>query len=146
VEAGDDFAHGEGFGDVVVGSGVEAFDALVDFAAGGEEEDGGGVGALAELFDYGEAVHAWEHDVHDDGVEGGGADAFDGFIAAGGDFDGEPAFGEAEVEGAGGAGFIFYDEDFHGGGAGGDAGTHPYDGFVTGNPGKRSVVKGGWCV
>jgi hypothetical protein len=121
LEAGDDFAHGEGFGDVIVGTCVEAFDALIDFAAGGEEEDGGTVAALAEGSDGGEAVDAWEHDVHDDGVEGAGADEFDGVIAAVGDGDSIAAFGEAEFEGLSGAGFIFDDEDFHE--VSGDGGT-----------------------
>lgn len=113
LEAGDDFAHGEGFGDVVVCACVEAFDALIDFAASGEEEDGGAVAALAEGSDGGEAVDAWEHDVHDDGVEGAGADEFDGVVSAVGDGDFIAAFGEAEFEGLSGAGFIFDDEDFH---------------------------------
>ena len=68
-DAGGEFFGAEGFGEIVVGAGVEAEDAVLLGTAGGEHDDGNG-GAAAELGEDFEAVEAGEHDVEEDEIEG----------------------------------------------------------------------------
>jgi hypothetical protein len=104
ADAGEEFLEREGFDEVVVGAAVEAVDAVVDVAFGGEEEDGEVFSAFAEFAAEGEAVEAGHHDIQEDEVEGLGAGEFD----AGGAVDG--------CEGAVAFGFEGFDEgDAHGG-------------------------------
>lgn len=81
VETGEEFAVGEGLGDVVVGAAVEAGDAFLFAATGGEHHDGD-VAAGADAAEDFEAVDAGEHDVEDDDVDAG-AEGFDGAFGAG---------------------------------------------------------------
>ncbi len=101
ADAGEEFACVEGLGEVVVGTHLEADDAVDVFAACGEEEDavGGGGTEAGEEF---EAVDAGEHDVEEDHGPGAGACDFEAGIAAmdGGDVEvvaGE-VFGEHVAE------------------------------------------------
>lgn len=97
AEAGEQFAGGGGFGEVIVGADFEADDTIGFIATGGEHEDGD-VGMAADLLEGFEAVEAGEHDIEDHGVPGfagGGGDAggsvVDGFhlIAHGAEVIGE---------------------------------------------------------
>ncbi len=72
ADAGEQLLQLEGFGQIIVGAGVEALDAFVDFAAGGEEQDGSELAAVAQLAEDAEAIAAGEHDVEDQAVKGGG--------------------------------------------------------------------------
>lgn len=87
MEADDDFFHGEGFGDVVVGSCCQTGDAVLDGVFGGEEEAGDvgveGADALEEF----EAVEAGHHDVEDENVGPPGAGGGEGGGAVGGGAD-----------------------------------------------------------
>src|SRR5687767_5458443 len=51
TDAGEQFGEAEGFGDVVVGAAVEAFDAVGDRVAGGDHDDGDVGAGLAQLAD-----------------------------------------------------------------------------------------------
>jgi hypothetical protein len=53
---------------VVVRAGVEPLDLVRGGRAGREHEDGDGVALVAQLVHDLDAVHAGEHDIHDDGV------------------------------------------------------------------------------
>ena len=66
--AGGEFAEIEGFGEVIVGTGVEASNSAGDFVLGGEEEDWRGVASIAEGAADGESVEAREHDIENDEV------------------------------------------------------------------------------
>lgn len=134
ADAGDDLGHGKRFGEVVIGSGIESADALVDIAPGGEQEDGGGVAHVAELADGGESVAAGEHDVHDDGVVGLGADALNGFVSAGEQVGVPSCFFESVTDGVGGAGIVFHGKDVHGVGRLGN--LNRMDDFWTSETGK----------
>lgn len=70
ADAGEQLARGEGLGDVVVGAGLEAEDAVGLLVAGGQHEHGQ-VGARAQLPAHREAVEVGEHEVEEDGVVGG---------------------------------------------------------------------------
>jgi hypothetical protein len=70
VETGDQLLDEEGLGEVIVGAEVEAFEAFVKFAAGGEEDDREGDLPFAEVAEDAEAVAVWEHDVQDQSVVG----------------------------------------------------------------------------
>ena len=90
AEAGQEFAGGKCFREIVVGADFEADDAVGLVAAGGEHEDGDG-GFLADAFQDFEAVHAGEHNVEDERVPrgSGGGGAFDALGAGvdGGDVE-----------------------------------------------------------
>jgi len=67
AQACEEFASGEGFGQVIVGSHFEADDAVVLFAATGEHEHGD-LGVGAKSAQNLEAIEAGKHHVEDDGV------------------------------------------------------------------------------
>lgn len=89
-DAGDEFAGGEGLGDVVVSTEFESLDAVVFGCAGSKEDDGDHTegGVLAEAAAEVEAITAGDHDVEQE--EGGwlafgiGEDLVDGEIGANG--------------------------------------------------------------
>jgi hypothetical protein len=68
------FVHAEGFGEVVVGAGVEGVDLGVFGVAGGEDDDRRG-GPAAQGLDDGDAVEIGQAEVEDDQV---------GWVTAGG--------------------------------------------------------------
>ncbi len=64
-----EFVEGEGFDEVVVGTGVEACDAVAYLIASGDDEDTGVLVLLPHFAEQFDAVEAWEHQVEDgDGV------------------------------------------------------------------------------
>lgn len=67
AEPGEEFAGGERFRQVVVGADLEADDAIRLVAAGREHEHRHRT-VLADPPEHLEAVHAWQHDVEDDGM------------------------------------------------------------------------------
>ena len=150
ADAGEEFREGEGFDEVIVGAEFEAFDAVFDGIAGGEEEDGDGGAGAAEFLEDGPAVEAGEHDVEDDEGVLVGAGEVEGIEAAGGDVQQEAAFGEAFLEVEDGVGIIFNEEDFHAGALYGvDFGAREV--WAQGGAGAKKVTHGwrasrGWQV
>ena len=71
AETREEFVEGERLGEVVVGAGVEAADAVLDLVAGGEQEDRRHHPGAAQLADDLEAAEAREHDIEHQGVEAG---------------------------------------------------------------------------
>lgn len=66
ADAGEQLIEDEGLGQVVVGAGIQAGDAIGGRVAGGQHEDGGLEIALAQLAAQGDAVLAREHPIQDD--------------------------------------------------------------------------------
>lgn len=105
LDARDEFADGEGLGDVVIGTGFEGFDFVVDCVADGEHEDGEGGGHAADDAAGGEASHAGHVDVEQNGIETGLAEEGDAFFGVRGADD-------FEAEWKQGGGDDFVDGDF----------------------------------
>lgn len=112
AEAGEEFVEIEGFGEVVVGTLVEAFDAIGHGISGGEHEDGGG-DAGAESGEDLPAVESGEHDVEDDGVVLMVGGFVESFLAVAGGVDGIVFFTQGGGEAALEEGVVFDDEEFH---------------------------------
>jgi hypothetical protein len=66
-ESSEEDAEVEGLGEVIVGTGGEAFYDVFRPAAGGEQEDGSVAASFAQGADDGEAVATGKHDVEEDG-------------------------------------------------------------------------------
>ncbi len=66
--AGQQFLDGKGFGEVIVGSGIQAFDALVHFGAGGQNENGGFDFFGANAFQDFQAGKGGKHEIENDQV------------------------------------------------------------------------------
>jgi hypothetical protein len=114
ADAGEEFAAAEGFGEVVVGAGVEGGDFVFFAVADGEDEDGD-LGPFAEAAEDFEAVEIGEAEVEDDGfgLKGGGFGEAEG--AGFGFMDGEAAGLEGEAEEAADLHFVVNDEEARGG-------------------------------
>ena len=72
AQADAQFVGVEGLGEVIVGAGVHAFDQVLRFGAGGEQQDvdvGFAVGAADAAADF-DAIHAGHHPIQD-GQAGG---------------------------------------------------------------------------
>ena len=67
ADAGQELVDAEGFGDVVVGSGVQGFDLVGAAAAAGQHDDRGG-GPAAQAVDDLDAVHVGQAEVEHDEV------------------------------------------------------------------------------
>jgi hypothetical protein len=114
VDAGDEFLDKEWFGEVVIGTEVESFETFVEFAAGGEEDDGDGHALFAEAAKDAESIAAGEHDIEDDGIVGlvgGEVIAFEAVVC---DVDDEAGAFESFGDERGDFFFVFDDEEFHG--------------------------------
>jgi len=68
AEAGEEFAEFEWLGEVIVGAGIETFDAVVDAVFRGEHKNWRALAACADGFADGETVQAGDHDVEDDQI------------------------------------------------------------------------------
>ncbi len=86
--------------------------AVLEGAAGGEEQDRGGF-LVAQAAEDGPAVEAGEHDVEDDGVVVGLEGAVEALLAVGGGVDGVALFAEGVGEGGTEVGVVFDEEHFH---------------------------------
>ena len=114
ADAGEQLAGVEGLGEVVVGTHLEADDAVDVFAAGGEEKDAVG-GRGADAFEDFEAVDAGEHDVEEDHGPGAGARGFEAGVAAVDGVDAEVVAGEVLGEHVAELDVVVNEEDvFHG--------------------------------
>lgn len=118
--AGDEFAVVEGFGDVVVGAGLQAADAVVLLAEGGEHDEGLGGVEGADAGEEFEAGDAGEAEIEENEI--GGMPAVEGEAAGavGGAVDGPAFFLEEEGDDIGDVGFVLDEQE--GDGAGGDGG------------------------
>lgn len=113
VEARHEFIDVEGFNEVIVGAEVEAFEALVERAAGGDEHDGDGETALAELAQNAEAVAAGDHDIEDEGVVGAGGGEGEGIVAVIAEIDGDRLRFETFAHEVRELLVVFEHQDFH---------------------------------
>src|SRR5581483_10816430 len=113
ADAGEEFVQFKGFGKVVVSAGIEASDALVDFAAGGEEKDGSGVAAFAKLAQDAQAVATGEHDIENQTVVRRGGDGACDFVAMAADVGGKALGLEGLADEVGGFQLVFDDQDTH---------------------------------
>jgi len=68
AQAGEQLGHGERLGEVIVATLLEAADAVVDGAAGGEDEDGGVDAELTEPEDESDAVLVGQPEIDDENV------------------------------------------------------------------------------
>ena len=69
AQPGQELVQSEGFGDVVVGSGVQCFDLVVGAVPGGEDQNRDAA-PLPEPGDDSGAVHVGQAQVQDDDAEG----------------------------------------------------------------------------
>jgi hypothetical protein len=109
LDAGDELVHREGFCEVIVGAGLESFDAVFDLAPGGEDEHAGGRTALTQAGENREAVERGQVEVeHDEVVRlfEGGAQAERAVGLRG---DPVTAAGERTSDVTGELGFVFDD-------------------------------------
>ena len=97
--ARDEFLDEERLNHVIVGAAVQAFDALPEFRTSGDQQDGDGVGLLAQVLQDTEAVAAA--------------------------LDEESLLFEPFADEARNAGFVFYHQDFHNGSIAWCAGGEP---------------------
>ena len=111
----DQLFHEEGLGDVVIGAQVEAFEALVEFGAGGEHDDRDGVVPLAQLAQDAQAVPPRQHDVEHDHIVALAGRQLVGADAVGGEVHGVALFLEGLADEAGDLLFIFRDQNAHAG-------------------------------
>jgi hypothetical protein len=79
--AREQLAQGEGLDEVVIGAGIEAGDAVIDLAAGGEHQHGRGVAALAQASADLQSVDPGHRDIEDHGAVGDGAQALEGLVS-----------------------------------------------------------------
>jgi hypothetical protein len=90
VDAGEQFAHAEGLGEVIIGAEIEADDLVNLLAFGREHQDGQGNLLCAELFADLVAAEARQHHVEQEQAGTVLAHGLEGLIAAAADGDVEP--------------------------------------------------------
>jgi hypothetical protein len=90
----------EGLDEIVVGSGAEAANAILDGVFGGEDKDVGVGAVVAEAAKEGEAVEAGEHEIEDDDVIFVALGEPETLGAVGGEVDGVAAVAQAAGDGA----------------------------------------------
>jgi hypothetical protein len=113
ADAGEEFGHAEGLGDVVVGALVERGDLHGFLLADGEDDDGGFSNAADGAGEL-DAAHFRHGEVGDDEVGRDGAEELEGFeaVICYGDF--VAAALEGGAEDAGDLALVVDDEDTHG--------------------------------
>ncbi len=113
LDADEEDGEFEGFGEVVVGAGLDAVEDVLGVGAGGEHEDGGEAVGGAEGLGDGEAVGAGEHAVEDDDGDffwaggGRGEEVGEGGVAVGLVVGAEAFEFEVEEEALGEVFFVF---------------------------------------
>ena len=110
ADAGEEFGHAEGLGDVVVGALVECGDLHGFLLADGEDDDGD-FGDAANGSGEFDATHLGNGEVGDDEVGSDGAEEVEGFEAVVGDGDVVAAALEGGAEDAGDLALVVDDED-----------------------------------
>lgn len=118
ADAGKELGEFEGFDEVVVGTEIEAPDAVLGGVASGEDEDVAGGVRGAQGFEDGEAVDLGEHEVEDDDIVLSGAGEAESVFAVAGGIDSVTGFLEALDHGFAERCEIFDDENAHGGARG----------------------------
>jgi hypothetical protein len=113
AEAGEEFLEGERLGEVVVGSGVEATDAILNAVEGGEKEDGCVDTVAPESAADFEAVDRGEHDVEDDDVVAAVHRHLEAFLAVVGEVYGVSFLFEDTADKLGEAALVFNEEGVH---------------------------------
>jgi len=116
VNAGEQFAEAEGFGDVIIRAEIEADDFINFLPFGGEHQDRGGDFFGAELFANVVAAEAREHDIEHDKGRFLFGDGVDGFVAAIADGDVKAVAAQNLFEAEEDVRIVFDDEDFGFGG------------------------------
>ena len=103
----------EGLGQVVVRARVEPLDPLADVAQRGDEQDGGGNPAGAELAQDGDAVHDREHPVEQDEVVRALPGPAQAVVAVVADVDLEPLLVQREGDRLAQLHIVLYEQNPH---------------------------------
>src|SRR5665213_2888555 len=88
LQARGQFGKGEGFGQVIIAAGLQAFDAIVHRGFGAEKNDRGADFSAAHALDEAEAVELGHHNIYDSGIEGGRLGQQKSLLAVGTAIDG----------------------------------------------------------
>ena len=113
VEPGDELVDVERFREIIIGTEVEPFEAFVESAAGGDEDDGDGEALVAEVAQDAQAVAAGDHDIKDEGVVGACGGERVGIVAVVAEIDREALRLEALTDEGGELLVVFHHQDFH---------------------------------
>ena len=98
AHAGEQFHESERLGEVIVGAGFEAFDAIVHLAARAENQDRRAGAAAADPLEDFEAVHIRQHQIENHQIVVGILAVLKSFCAVLGDIDGIARTLEATAE------------------------------------------------
>ncbi|MCU1239233.1 MAG: hypothetical protein JWP63_7200, partial [Candidatus Solibacter sp.] len=113
ADAGEEFDEGEGLDEVIVGAGFEAFHAVVEGAAGTEDEDRRADFAIANFLEDLKAVHVGQHAVEDEEIVIGGVDQIERGGAGEGGVDRVSGAFQPATEKIGNAFFVLDHENSH---------------------------------
>jgi hypothetical protein len=102
-----------GLGQVVVGTGIESLDAILDGIERGQHEDRRGGIAAPEIPAHVDALLAGQEPVQDDQVVVGGPQSLFSLAAVGGKIDREPFFLEAPAQDQRTLAVVFDEQDSH---------------------------------
>ena len=114
AHAGEELSHHKGLCQVVIGAHVESGDAVGGLALGGEQKDGDGLAAAAELAHHLKAAHPGHHDVEDEAVVAARERIVEGRAAVEHGVDGVVLVLEDGGEHLDHIGFVVGNQDAHG--------------------------------
>ena len=113
VEASEEFFHGEGLGDVVVGADFETFEFVFFKVFGGEEDDGDFFVDFSNILSDSETVFEGHHDIKDAGIDVFGIEEGGGVVAVFSPDDGVAFLGEIGFEDGTQIGVVFSNQKFN---------------------------------
>ena len=113
ADAGEEFDEGEGLDEVIVGALFEAFDAIVESAAGAENQHRRADLAIANFLEHLEAVHIGKHAVQNHQVVVGGVNQIERGAAGQSGIDGVSGAFQPAAQKIGDAFFVLDHENSH---------------------------------